>query len=179
LAKKITMKAKANKPNRSSKTINKRCFPQLTATEKQNIISLVLKGVSFREIERKEFCSHSTAQRIFLKWRNSRSIKRKKGSGRNRKTSHKQDDMIEQISEMDRSKVSMQIKDELNQKGVQISARTIRRRFHLGGVSLVMVLYSSKTTIPNTHQTCVRITWKESQKNTTSGLWTGLHNLQI
>jgi transposase len=122
------MKAKANKPNRSSKTINKRCFPQLTATEKQNIISLVLKGVSFREIERKEFCSHSTAQRIFLKWRNSRSIKRKKGSGRNRKTSHKQDDMIEQISEMDRSKVSMQIKDELNQKGVQISARTIRRR---------------------------------------------------
>jgi transposase len=130
LPSKINPMVKAKRKLKSEpKNINKRCFPHLTIVEKQNIISLVLQGMSYREIERKKFCSKDTAKRVFLRWQNKRSVQRKSGSGRKRKTNKAQYDIIEQISEQDRLKVPHQIKDEVcASEGLKISERTVRRR---------------------------------------------------
>lgn len=102
---------------------------KLTVAEKTVIVALNSEKWSTRAIAAKIERSQSALTKFLRKYRTTRSVERKEGSGRKRKTSQREDHLIKRISLRDRFKTAVDIRTEFGESsGTQISVETVRRR---------------------------------------------------
>jgi transposase len=78
-------------------------------------------------------CTKNTAKNWILRWRISKDLSDQKKSGPRRRTTAKQDKQITKMAKMENSITSIQIQRNMEKRGVNISARTIRRRLREAG----------------------------------------------
>lgn len=95
--------------------------------------------------------------------------KSKPRSGRRNKTTPREDRILERLSLNDRKKTSKMLSSELvNQHGISISARTVRRR--LGQFNLQGCKAQHKPLLTERHRK-LRLTWARKYKNWTCEDW--------
>ena len=95
------------------------------------IIALHKKGFTCKDIAASKIAPKSTIYRIIKNFKESGSSVVKKGSGRPRKSSNRQDRLLKLLQLRVRGTPSTELAQEWQQAGVSASARTLRRR--LGG----------------------------------------------
>lgn len=99
--------------------------PEKTA----QIVALVEQGLDQRTVARILNLNQSTVSRLYRRFLETGSFERRRGTGRNRVTTPRDDRFIVTTCLRNRFLTSVNIKQELNQvRGVAVSARTIRRR---------------------------------------------------
>lgn len=92
-------------------------------------VALVREGLDQRMIARNLNLNQSTVSRVYRRFVETGSYKRRPGTGRTRATTRRDDRFIVSTSLRNRFLTSVNIKTELNEvRGVNVSARTIRRR---------------------------------------------------
>lgn len=101
-----------------------------TSSEKAaQIVALMREGLDQRTIARNLNLNQSTVSRVYRRFVETGSYKRRPGTGRTRATTRRDDRFIVSTSLRNRFLTSVNIKTELNEvRGVNVSARTIRRR---------------------------------------------------
>ena len=107
-----------------------------TRTEHSNefrelTIKHYLKGDSEREIASKVFCSRNSVHSMIMKYKKTECIANLAGRGRKRKTTVREDKVIQRKIKTDRRKSASSVKHEIMQEiGITISSQTVRRRAH-------------------------------------------------
>ena len=90
-----------------------------------------LNGDSEHEIAKKLLCSRNTVHSIIDKYKKTKSIGNILGRGRKRKTTLRDDKIIQRKVKVDRRKSASSVRQEIEQElGVIISNQTVRRRLH-------------------------------------------------
>ena len=107
-----------------------------TRTEHSNefwelIIKHYLNGDSEREIASKVFCSRNSVHSMIMKYKKTKCIANLAGRDRKRKTTVREDKVIQRKIKTDRRKSASSVKHEIMQEiGITISSQTVRRRAH-------------------------------------------------
>ena len=107
-----------------------------TRTEHSNefrelIIKHYLNGDYEREIASKVFCSRNSVHSMITKYKKTKCIANLAGRGRKRKTTVREDKVIQRKIKTDRRKSASSVKHEI---GITISSQTVRRRAHESGL---------------------------------------------
>ena len=101
----------------------------MSVATKAKIVALSEEGKSHREISRKVDFSHKSIIILSRKYRESGSLERRKGSGRSRSTSVRDDRQITRILRSDSFQSLSEIKEKFaSTTGSQISTTTLHRR---------------------------------------------------
>ena len=102
---------------------------QLSEIKRAQIVALSGEGYSQVEIARKMECSRKGVQTTIKRYKETKSCKNRKGQGRKKSTTVKEDRSLKRAFPADRRKSSSELAAELR-KGANknISARTVRRR---------------------------------------------------
>ena len=99
------------------------------------IIKHYLNGDSEREIASKMFCSRNSVHSMIMKYKKTKCIANLAGRGRKRKTTVREDKVIQRKIKADRRKSASSVKHEIMQEiGITISSQTVRRRAHEAGL---------------------------------------------
>lgn len=102
---------------------------ELTEDERAEIVLLYSQGVTQSEIAKKMKCSRCAVQITIKRYSETGSFVNREKSGRRRKTNVWEDKIVGLISG-DKKKASKDISSELlDVYGINLSARSIRRRF--------------------------------------------------
>lgn len=101
----------------------------LSERKKVKILRFSEAGLSNVDIAKRLKCNESSARRLLKKYHEAKEISRKKGSGRKRKTSEREDRLLQRLSIRNRFANSSQLRREfIEETGTGVSSRTIRRR---------------------------------------------------
>ena len=102
---------------------------QLSEIKRAQIVTLSGEGYSQVEIARKMECSRKGVQTTIKRYKETKSFKNRKGQGRKKSTTTREDKSLKRPSLADRRKSSSELAAELRESAnKQISARTVRRR---------------------------------------------------
>ena len=102
---------------------------QLSEIKKAQIVALSGEGYSKVEIVRKIECSRKRVQTTIKRYKETKSFKNRKGQGRKKSTTAREDTSLKRASLADRRKSSSELAAELREgANKNISARTVRRR---------------------------------------------------
>ena len=100
----------------------------LSQVQRVKIVTLFQEGYSERKISEKTGCSKTVVHNAIHKFRNDGSFSDRKRSGRPRKTTRCEDNMMKRIVGRDCSISCRDIKAELQSTGITVSKSTISRR---------------------------------------------------
>lgn len=117
---------------------------------------------SYGKIASKIHCSKSTVIYWVQKYRENEDLSDESRSGRPRVTTAKQDEQIVNIAKKEHDITSAQIQQNMEQRGVEISGRTIRRRLHEAGGKYTNAI--SKPLLKEKHRGN-RLEWAKRHQN--------------
>ena len=120
----ITAPQQSNVEQKESKHSSKKA--QLSEETKCMIIDKLLAGMSQSIVATEHGVSQTAISKLFAKFKKYRTVERRKGSGRPRKTSSGDDNLIFSIVQRNHFVTGKELKEELLLS--EISERTIRRR---------------------------------------------------
>lgn len=105
-------------------------MPDLTPTEIVRALEMRSGNQTYRDIARMLRRSVSTVHRSFQRFRETNSLVRRRGQGRNRRTSRRDDRFIQLRVRRNPRLTAVQARNLLQEvRGVAVSERTVRRRF--------------------------------------------------
>jgi len=108
-------------------------------------------------------CGVTTVKRWLKRWKQSKDLSDSSRSGRPRATTPKQDQQVVSLAERQTFVTSRDIMNQLENKGVKIDERTVRRRLHEAGAKYNKPL--SKPLLTENHRD-KRLKWAEDQTTT-------------
>lgn len=95
---------------------------------KKLVIEARHKGESNREVADRFHICYSTVSRIYKRWSEERTMKRKRGSGRPRKTTKRQDRLLIRLVKKDPFQTAKDVQNYAREHmGVEMTTRTARR----------------------------------------------------
>src|SRR5215470_18790718 len=106
-------------------------------------------------------CSKHTVTRWIDRWKETKDLSDEPKAGRSRVTTAKQDAKIVDLAKSDENATSYGIQQEMENRGVEISARTVRRRLHEAGGTYSKPL--CKPLLTEKHQ-MQRLIWAKKHK---------------
>lgn len=155
---------------------------ELTEVERGQIVVLEKQGLSVSAIARQVKCARSTVRMTIKRYKESGSLTNKPKTGRKRKTTSRDERVLERMSLRDRKKGSKQLSSELFRlHNVAISPRTVRRRLcelNLGGYKA-----RHKPRL-SPQQKKKRLLWAKSHRDWTienwaNVMWTDESNIEV
>lgn len=99
------------------------------------IMALLDSGLSQRTVSQRLNIPRSTIQKIIKRFEETGKHERRKGSGRKRKTTARDDRTIRLISLRNRFETASAIRNRVSQMGINVSTRTVIRRLHESNLS--------------------------------------------
>jgi transposase len=138
---------------------------QLTDFQKGKALTLWEQGVSNRKIGKSLKTSETTIRNLIKKWKNTRSYQRKKGSGRPRKTTARQDREIVRTAIRNRRSTSTWIKNSLKLK---VTTKTIRNRLKQANIKSYVAVKKPYVTPANIKK---RLQWAKDHKGWSQDKW--------
>lgn len=121
-----------------------------------------VENLSFSKIAAYIGCSKSTVIYWVQRWQISKDLTEEPKSGRKRSTTAKQDERIVKMAKTEHNITSTKIQGIMEKKGVDISARTIRRRLHESGGKYTNEI--SKPLLSENHRK-KRLEWAKLHQN--------------
>lgn len=109
--------------------------PHLTDEQKIRVLILRERGLSYEKIAKDIGSTNATVCRLIQKYEKTKTIARKPGSGRPRKTTEATDRLILRQVKADPRLTVREIKENLNNVGIDLSETTIRKRIWESGLS--------------------------------------------
>lgn len=108
---------------------------RLNDLDRGRAIALHEQGIAMREIARRLRVSVSVIQRLRDRWRNTGTVRERHRSGRQRKTTRRQDRLVRLSCLRDRSATAQTLRAELRvASNINVSDQTIRNRLHEAGL---------------------------------------------
>ena len=102
---------------------------QLSEIKRAQIVALSGEGYSQVEIAKKMECSRKGVQTTIKRYKETKSFKNRKGQGRKKSTTTREDRSLKRVSLADKRKTSSELAAELREgTNKNISARRVRRR---------------------------------------------------
>jgi len=117
---------------------------------------------SFGKIAKRVRCSKSTAAYWVERYRENRDLSTTERSGRPRVTTAKQDERIVTLAEKENNIMATEIKKNMEERGVEISISTVRRRLREAGGKFTNEI--SKPLLTEEHRK-KRLQWAKKHKN--------------
>lgn len=141
-----------------------------TPTKRKTAVVLREEGYTYEEIAKKlgDGATKSGVRKVILRYQKTGSVKNGKRTGRKNILNKYDNRRIMRLSLSDRRKTSEQIRDELSDTGVKISARTVRRRLFDGGLKARI---PRKKPFLNRKQREKRLQWAKEHKDWTLEQW--------
>ena len=108
----------------------------MTPRKKSVVVALGREGYSCREISSRVWFHYSTVNQFLRKYAETRKLEQFKGRGRKAATTPQQDRYLTRLSLRNRFATSNELRRDMEgHSGVQVSARTIRRRLLNAGLA--------------------------------------------
>lgn len=142
---------------------------QLTESDKCKILTLHKEKFSTRDIARIVKYSQSAVVKFLKKYAQTGQISRKKGTGPQRKTTIREDQVIKRISLKNRFKTAVHIKSEIeNYNEIKISVETVRRRLRENNLK---GRKPAKKPFLNKKMKLARLQWAKKHENWDKNDW--------
>lgn len=142
---------------------------QMTLSDKTLILDWKKKNISIRSMAKKLNVNESSVRRFLSKFKTSKTLDRKYGSGRPRCTSTREDRLIKRLCLRNRFATSSQIRSDLEKtSGSVISAKTVQRRLNEIGLRANR---PAKKPLLTQKMKKTRFEWAKTFKNWTVDDW--------
>lgn len=138
---------------------------QMTDFQKGQALTLWKQGLSNRKIGKTVKKSEKAIRNLIIKWKTTGTYQRKKGSGRRRKTTLRQDREIVRTVIKNRRITSSAIKNNLK---LDVTTKTIRNRLKNANIKSRIAVKKPYVTADNVKK---RLQWAKDHKDWTSEQW--------
>ena len=143
--------------------------PRLTAEQRCKIVVLSELGFTSKNIASRIPCNSSCVRKTLTRYRSTGTTAERKHSGRPRKTTEKEDQLIQCLCRSDRLQSERELASQLaGDYGIEVSKSTVGRR--LRAVGLFARPMIKKPLLSNRHQ-LARLAWAKEHKSWTIEDW--------
>ena len=141
-------------------------MPKLSLEESSRLVGQLEAGISPTKVAGIFGVNKTTVYRIKAKFDEDGSVKRRRGSGRPRKTTKQEDDAIVEAHEDDRFRTPTETAE-----GTNVSARTVKRRLYEQGLKARKPALKPRLT---EHHKNARMQWAVTHRRWTVGQWSNI-----